>query len=390
MMRRWFIALLMLPFATMAEVDSVTHYLATVDSATQKIMLSWSPSATADVQGYYICSDTIIDFCRNNDTVRGGRTDTVYTFYNHNPLKRHFYAIRAYDEEEKVSSQTVRFGTMILQANIPPCALGVNATWTPYVGMPSGVDFYRLVISQDNHSDNDTVYSGTDTSFSFEMRPDATEVRLHVEAVSTDGLLTSWSNIVHVERRTTDTASHLAVTEISYDSNTNNILLTFDLDDSWTTTPYRLWRRIDDASWRELAVLDPHATSYTDLNINPYNDHFCYRLSVTDACDMNPRYTEPTCVEVPTPPQPAVALPNVIIAGDERNGTFLPATRGLDGLYELYVYNRWGSLVFHTTDPTQGWTPDSDIPQGAYAYLLRCRFNTGYIQSYSGTVTIIK
>ena len=94
---------------------------------------------------------------------------------------------------------------------------------------------------------------------------------------------------------------------------------------------------------------------------------------------------------VPEPPHPAIAIPNVIIAGDDVNGTFLPKIQGLKGdLYELYIYNRTGQLVYQTTDQEAGWTPPASAPQGAYAYLLRCRYNTNDIKTYSGTVTVIK
>ena len=59
-------------------------------------------------------------------------------------------------------------------------------------------------------------------------------------------------------------------------------------------------------------------------------------------------------------------------------------------LYDLYVYNRMGELIYHTTDQNAGWRPSTDTPLGVYTYLLRCRFNTGSIQVYSGNILLIK
>ena len=92
-----------------------------------------------------------------------------------------------------------------------------------------------------------------------------------------------------------------------------------------------------------------------------------------------------------TPPEPATAFPNIIVAGDPDNGRFLPIVQGLMGdLYQLSIYNRHGLLVFRTEDQNEGWTPTADTPQGVYAYHLRCRLNTGYIQNYAGTFALIK
>ena len=66
------------------------------------------------------------------------------------------------------------------------------------------------------------------------------------------------------------------------------------------------------------------------------------------------------------------------------------ATGLMGDIYELYIYNRNGTLVFHTDDPTAAWQPDNSMPQGAYAYHLRLRFNDNKIHTYIGTVIIVK
>ena len=85
-----------------------------------------------------------------------------------------------------------------------------------------------------------------------------------------------------------------------------------------------------------------------------------------------------------------MAVPNIIICGDSRNGTFLPRIQGLKGdIYELTIYNRMGQQVFHTEDPVEAWQPVSE-PQGAYAYVLRLRFEDLTIHTYTGVITLVK
>ena len=113
---------------------------------------------------------------------------------------------------------------------------------------------------------------------------------------------------------------------------------------------------------------------------------------MTDACGLNERFSATRCLVVPDPPEPAAALPNAVVAGDEGpNGVFLPRVRGMMGdLYELYIYDRRGRLIYQTTDPAAGWRPAADTPQGAYAYALRLRYNNNDIATYTGTITVIK
>jgi hypothetical protein len=50
---------------------------------------------------------------------------------------------------------------------------------------------------------------------------------------------------------------------------------------------------------------------------------------------------------------------------DDRNEVFLPVIKGMDPeTYEMWIYDRWGTLVFHTTDPEQAWT--GNIGNGQY------------------------
>ena len=106
---------------------------------------------------------------------------------------------------------------------------------------------------------------------------------------------------------------------------------------------------------------------------------------------MNEKYSATRCVVVPDPPEPSAFFPNAVVVGSTANGTFLPSLRGLKGdLFEMQVYNRQGLLVFSSSDPSAGWTPQPSTPQGAYAYVLRCRFNNNTVKTFTGTILVIK
>lgn len=382
---------LLLPLSALAQtpVAPVAWWLATVDSATDQIVLRWQPSPDEATLGYHICTG---DPCLDYDTVFG-HYDTSYICLDHSPLERHFYRLHVFDTTYNVSELTPAFGNIVLTAEVPECASTVTADWTPYTGIPSGRVLYTLQTLREPFdtafADRYSTLDSTQLHHSFDIADAVTRLRLRIRATGNDGFV-SLSNTVTVERRTIDTASVVDISDIVYDTLQVAVRLTLQVD---TAFDYTLYRSIDGAPWRPLTTFRPTDTTlrYTDNTINVYDSLHCYQLEVFDACGLNPRYSPTSCVVVPDPPAPAIAIPNIIVAGDDRNGTFLPRIQGLSGtLYQLSIYNRMGLLVYYTEDPTAGWTPPAAMPQGVYTYFLRCQYNTNDIKTYAGTVTLIR
>ncbi len=90
-------------------------------------------------------------------------------------------------------------------------------------------------------------------------------------------------------------------------------------------------------------------------------------------------------------------FPNVFTPGENRNTFFRAYGTGITD-FELWIYDRRGVLVFHTTDMEQGWdgttsTGQSDkihCRQESYAYT--CRYTTAAAgwQTCTGTVTLLR
>jgi gliding motility-associated-like protein len=92
----------------------------------------------------------------------------------------------------------------------------------------------------------------------------------------------------------------------------------------------------------------------------------------------------PTVLEMPT-----AFTPN----GDGLNDVFIPAIAGGLTLERFAVYNRWGDLVFETTDLSQGWDGRCDgveQPIGAYAFTLRGRDTLNRRFVSQGSVTLLR
>lgn len=72
--------------------------------------------------------------------------------------------------------------------------------------------------------------------------------------------------------------------------------------------------------------------------------------------------------------------------GDDVNDTWLPVVRGAH-LYELWIHDRWGRLVFNTRDPLEGWSGDGQSP-GVYIYQARLKEWGADAHEYTGHFTL--
>ncbi|MBK9175413.1 MAG: gliding motility-associated C-terminal domain-containing protein [Flavobacteriales bacterium] len=82
---------------------------------------------------------------------------------------------------------------------------------------------------------------------------------------------------------------------------------------------------------------------------------------------------------------------------DDKNEVFRPSVIGMqEDWYEFMVFNRWGLLVFSTTDPSEGWNGGMNnageiLPQDVYVWMLRAKDQfTPEKAELIGTVTLLK
>jgi gliding motility-associated-like protein len=85
---------------------------------------------------------------------------------------------------------------------------------------------------------------------------------------------------------------------------------------------------------------------------------------------------------------PSAFSPN----GDGKNDMFNVANLTFEKILEFRVYNRWGQQVFEGTD-NKGWDGKwKGVPQdlGSYEYLVRVGFPDGFVETFKGSVTLIR
>ena len=142
---------------------------------------------------------------------------------------------------------------------------------------------------------------------------------------------------------------------------------------------------------------------YVDDIWVPSQDYLEYELPDTGAMEILMAVRHPLgCVDTITrsidvKPENRVFFPNAFTPnGDATHDVFLPKGVYL-GMrdYQLEIYDRYGAIVFSTTDIYEGWNgthqnQGSDVPIGVYQYFVKYTEPRGEKQSLRGSVTIIR
>jgi len=93
------------------------------------------------------------------------------------------------------------------------------------------------------------------------------------------------------------------------------------------------------------------------------------------------------------PTLPDIFVPNAFTPEKNSNNLFRPVCMGIASLEYFRVYNRWGQLLYSTSQPGQGW--DGRVrgklqDSGTYLWMLMGTDYTGKVLYKKGTVTLIR
>ncbi|HXB95575.1 MAG TPA: gliding motility-associated C-terminal domain-containing protein, partial [Puia sp.] len=79
--------------------------------------------------------------------------------------------------------------------------------------------------------------------------------------------------------------------------------------------------------------------------------------------------------------------------GDGKNDVFRWPAINKDRLVRLSVYDRWGTRVFSSSDPNQGWDGSykgQAQPAGTYVYYLEVQTLAGQQKTSRGTIMLVR
>jgi gliding motility-associated-like protein len=105
-------------------------------------------------------------------------------------------------------------------------------------------------------------------------------------------------------------------------------------------------------------------------------------------------FQEPAGFEDSTVKHKELLIPNAFTPNnDGQNDVFKIKNITDERIIDFKVFNRWGTILFRTTDPAVGWdgtNKGQPQPIGVYGYVIQIGYPDGYVETYKGTVTLIK
>lgn len=100
--------------------------------------------------------------------------------------------------------------------------------------------------------------------------------------------------------------------------------------------------------------------------------------------------------EAEKPCEQILYVPNVFggCGGDSANDMFFPRFDCLPVEFTMWVFDRWGNLVFESHDPYRGWdgrVKEYLVQQDVYVWKIKCNYKKGDpMKEYVGHVTVIR
>lgn len=266
--------------------NGVNLFHVSVDNATQKPTLRWSPSQDPDIMGYFICSGSP---CLELDTLWDGAANS-YTVYDYPPTEAHTYRLYAFDSCYTASPLTDAATNIVLQASMTDCSKEITLSWNPYENLPGGTSRHEVQMSVNGGSFNIAAIVDANGSEATLTPPiNAITVSIRIRAVSNSDV-ESFSNTIVSTLSTSDTSAYLTIHSVSVNED-ESIAIRCSVDPEYIPVEgYTLYRKVGQEGYRSLAQIPYRADgklSYIDRTVKPTEAIYTYRLGSLDGCGIN-------------------------------------------------------------------------------------------------------
>ena len=260
-------------------------------------------------------------------------------------------------------------------------------TWSAAV--PWQNFFYRIFRSDSDQLDFVEIGTSNDPFYSDPELENGQEYCYYVEAHGTYGSSVIMSPLINLSQRACGTPQdtdppcppNLSVTN-SCDNPQPSTVSTFvnvlEWNISGSTCPnpndvagYQIYYSPVDGAFNLLERIDDGQASQYEHG-SEFGIAGCYYVTALDSLGNESDSSNHVCVEN----CPFYSLPNTFTPnGDGSNDLFQPYPYKFIERIELVVFNRWGQIVFETSDPQINWNGQNsngkDLSQGVYHYVCR-------------------
>jgi gliding motility-associated-like protein len=147
-----------------------------------------------------------------------------------------------------------------------------------------------------------------------------------------------------------------------------------------------------------LATLSSDNEDFVDQISGPSagSTRFCYQIvsSIETNCDGSLietlQQSNVACIDQNS----SILVPNALVIGGQNN-LFKPVILYPESIeaYAIFIYDRFGSKVFESTDPNQGWDGTKGgrgLPLGVYHFYIRATQTNGRVIEEAGPITLVR
>lgn len=158
-----------------------------------------------------------------------------------------------------------------------------------------------------------------------------------------------------------------------------------------------IWRVFnEDGSQRTEVIVPDNQSNFFNLGVVDLgNDTGNFMVCIWAMTDGLENCYDSACKMISNSFQTEISMPNVFSPnGDGVNDVFKIKIMGQE-LYELKIWNRWGGLVFESTDPNVMWNgktnnTGAENPEGTYYYVFKYKLRTESEKTVRGTITLLR
>ncbi|MBQ0057181.1 MAG: gliding motility-associated C-terminal domain-containing protein [Bacteroidales bacterium] len=166
------------------------------------------------------------------------------------------------------------------------------------------------------------------------------------------------------------------------------ILVHFEAEVDPDVTTYVSWDIAEDQQFQSL-IVSFHETDI-DYTFDETGTYYA-RFSTSNADNTEETESEIYTIRVT---ESLLQIPNLITPDSPsgNNRVFKVKYQSL-AKFEMWVYNRWGQQLYHTTDPSDGWDGTQGgrvVPTGAYYYLIKALGTDGIHYQRRGDINVLR
>jgi gliding motility-associated-like protein len=382
-----------------------TMYLqSTLDVCLQEVSLQWNAYTGWPVTSYNVymgengAAPTLL-------TNSGTALDAIHQGLT--PFSSYCYFVEAIGP----NGETARSNQLCVFADIP---VWPNFLYTRYVTVDYLAGFVEIMAYVDTAADineyiierSNTIF-GPYTQIASLPQPIGGDMITHYDMTAAYNNRPYYYRIMAVDSCGTiafesDTSNSIHLSVIPYEDLRNEL--------DWTdygrwdggVESYNIYRIIDAGAPTLLDNVPGTTNSYVDdLNQSftglSGQGSFCYMIEALEGTGNTYGFQEVSMSNLSCVSQnPRIFIPNAFNPNSPfpDNQTFKPSALFLESSpYEMFIYNRWGQLMFYTTVPSEGWNGtynDEDQPGAVYMYRIRYTDLNGEVHDYQGHLTLIR